>query len=132
MRARRLLLVSVLAAAVPFAGCTLPNATRLAADAADPSVRWDGARYVLQTTNNAYGNVPTWTSSDLGTWKFSGDALPKLPAWAQPGWTWAPTSIRRNDGTWFLYFSAAVRGRTTANGQPLKCIGVASAPTAAG
>jgi hypothetical protein len=132
LRVRRLLLASLAAVAVPLAGCTLPNASRLATDAADPSVRWDGTQYVLQTTNNAYGNVPTWTSPDLGTWTFAGDALPTLPSWAQPGWTWAPTSIQRSDGKWFLFFSAAMRGRTTANGEPLKCIGVASAASAAG
>src|SRR4051794_17203197 len=132
MRVRRFLLASLVTCAVPLAGCTLPNATRLTTDAADPSVRWDGARYVLQTTNNGYGNVPTWTSPDLGTWTFAGDALPTLPSWAEPGWTWAPTSIRRSDGKWFLFFSAAVRRRQTGHGQPLKGIGVASAPSAAG
>lgn len=117
---------------VGLTACTLPNATSLAADVADPDVTWDGSRYVLHATNTAHGNVPTWTSPDLSTWAFAGDALPTLPKWAEPGWTWAPSSIRRSDGKWFLYFSAAVRGRRTANGQPLKCIGVASGPGAAG
>lgn len=132
MVGRRYLLALFAACLVPLAGCTLPNATRLTVDAPDPNVRWDGSQYVLQTTNSNYGNVPTWTSPDLGNWTFAGDALPQLPAWAQPGWTWAPTSIRRSDGKWFLFFSAAVRGRATANGEPLKCIGVASAATAVG
>src|ERR1700712_4406439 len=129
---RRRFAVALLALVLPLAACTLPNATTLASDAADPDIAWDGAGYVLHTTNTPYGNVPTWTSSDLGGWTFAGDALPRLPAWAEPGWTWAPSVIRRDDGTWFLYFSAAVRGRKTANGEPLKCIGVASARSASG
>lgn len=132
---RRHLLALSLALAAPAVGltaCTLPHATSITADVADPDVTWDGRRYVLHSTNTAHGNVPTWTSTDLGSWTFAGDALPRLPAWAEPGWTWAPSSVRRADGKWFLYFSAAVRGRKTSNGEPLKCIGVASASTAAG
>jgi hypothetical protein len=106
--------------------------TALSTDAADPDITWDGRQYVLHTTNTGYGNVPAWTSSDLSNWTFAGDALPKLPTWADAGWTWAPTSIRRADGRWFLYFSAAVKGKRTKNGQPLKCLGVASAMSATG
>jgi hypothetical protein len=40
--------------------------------------------------------------------------------------------LRRADGRWFLYFSAAVRGRVAPNGRALKCIGVASSSRAAG
>src|ERR1700712_1429997 len=129
---RRRFAVALLALVLPLAACTLPNATTLASDVADPDIAWDGARYVLHSTNTPYGNVPTWTSTDLGTWTFTGDALPTLPRWAEPGYPWAPTSIRRPDGKWFLFFSAAVRGKTTANGSKLKCIGVAVADRAAG
>jgi hypothetical protein len=133
MRLRRFLpFLLLLLTAVPLAACTLPNQTSITTDVADPDIAWDGARYVLHSTNTPYGNVPTWTSTDLGKWTFTGDALPKLPTWAAPGWTWAPSALRRPDGTWFLFFSAAVRGRTTTGGQPLKCIGAASAPTAKG
>jgi hypothetical protein len=130
---RRCLLLIILAV-TGFTGvaCTPPNRTSITSDVADPDVAWDGARYVLHSTNTPYGNVPTWTSTDLGKWTFTGDALPTLPSWAQPGWTWAPSAMRRPDGMWFLFFSAAVRGRTTSFGQPLKCIGAASGPTAKG
>jgi hypothetical protein len=132
MRRRLLALAALSLSCFGVAACTLPNQTKLATDAADPDVTWDGHQYVLHTTNTSFGNVPTYTSPDLATWTFAGDALPHLPAWADPGWTWAPSSIRRADGKWFLYFSAAVHGRTTSGGQPLKCLGVASAPTATG
>lgn len=132
MRRRVVVLLTLCLVLVGLTACELPNQTALSTDAADPDVTWDGSQYVLHTTNTAYGNVPTWTSTDLNNWTFVGDALPKLPTWAEPGWTWAPTSIRRADGKWFLYFSASVRGRKTVNNMPLKCIGVASAPNAAG
>ena len=128
MRRHLFLLFVLLLAVGGLAACQLPNRTALSTDAPDPDIIWNGQQYVLHTTNSQFGNVPTWTSTDLAHWTYAGDALPTLPAWADPGWTWAPTSIRRADGKWFLYFSAAVRGQR----KPVKCIGVASAPTAAG
>src|SRR4051794_28463884 len=132
MRRRVVILLAFCLALVGVAACDLPNQTALSADAADPDITWDGHQYVLHTTNSAYGNVPTWKSTDLANWSYVGDALPKLPSWADGGWTWAPSSIRRADGKWFLYFSAAVKGQKTANGLPLKCIGVATAMSATG
>ncbi len=132
MRRRVAILFVIVLGLVGPAACAFQTQTSLTADAADPDVTWDGHQYVLHTTNTHYGNVPTWTSPDLANWTFVGDALPTLPAWAEGGYTWAPSSVRRADGTWLLYFSASVRGKRTVNDAPLKCIGVAYAPTATG
>jgi beta-xylosidase len=120
MRRRALVLAVLSALLLGLAACDLPNRAVLTSDAPDPDIAWDGQQYVLHTTNSTYGNVPTWTSTDLANWTYRGDALPTLPAWADSGWTWAPTSIRRADGKWFLYFSAAVRGQRTPAGEPVK------------
>jgi hypothetical protein len=124
-------LVAVLAGTAGLAACGAPPTT-LADEAADPDVAVDAGIYLLHATNTPHGNVPTWTSTDLATWRFAGDALPTLPRWAEPGWTWAPSAARRPDGRWVLFFSAAVRGHRTPNGQPLKCLGVASSASSRG
>jgi hypothetical protein len=117
---------------VALLGACNSGATQLKADAPDPSVIWSGSSYVLSTTNSNYGNVPSFASSDLSSWSFRGDELPHLPGWARGGYTWAPSVVRISATQYNLYYSAAVVGQYTPNGQPLKCIGVATALTATG
>ncbi len=94
------------------------------ADAADPFVVVDDGQARLFTTNNAAGNVPvaTGTGADGADGVEVSDALPVLPAWAAPGFTWAP-AVTSTDGGWVLAFTA----RHQASGR--QCIGVATSTT---
>jgi beta-xylosidase len=53
------------------------------------------------------------------------DALPRLPDWAGPGFTWAP-AVTHSDIGWVLAFTA----RHAASGR--QCIGVATSPVVGG
>jgi beta-xylosidase len=65
------------------------------------------------------------SSTDLSHWGPITDPLPKLPAWAEPGFTWAP-GVLAAGGRYVLYYAA----RDTAAGR--QCISVATASTPAG
>jgi beta-xylosidase len=73
-------------------------------------------------------NAPFSRSEDSGLthWTTPVDALPRLPAWAKPGFTWAPDVIHRPGEPYRLYFTA----RYGFSGRP--CIGVAQSPTPEG
>jgi hypothetical protein len=73
-------------------------------------------------------NVAFSRSEDphLQRWSPPTDALPRLPAWAQPGYTWAPAAVHRPGEPYRLYFTA----RYGFSGRP--CIGVAQSPTPEG
>ncbi len=64
----------------------------------------DGDRYLAYATNAGGRNVQVWTSPDLAHWDDAGDALPVLPAWGQPGHTWAPVVLDRPGGP-ILYYT---------------------------
>jgi beta-xylosidase len=112
-------------------GAPIPEAEELVAiidplegaDAPDPFVAVDGEHARLFTTNTPVGNVPAWTWS--GDHLVATDALPRLPAWAVPGNTWAP-AVTRAGGRWVLAFTAA----SAAGGR--QCIGLATAATVGG
>lgn len=91
------------------------------ADAADPFVVVDDGRAWLSTTNSAAGNVPVVAGRGADGVVVS-DALPVLPTWAAPGFTWAPAVTSTDDG-WALAFTA----RHQASGR--QCIGVATSTT---
>lgn len=98
-------------------------------DASDPFLTVAADRYLLFTSDipaTPPVNVPVATSADFTTWTRPTDALPALPAWAVPGFTWAP-DVHRFGSTWVLYFTALLRGTAP----PTQCIGsaVADAPT---
>ena len=61
-------------------------------DAPDPEVVISGDSYYLFATNGWSGkgfyNVPVWKSSNLESWEWAGDALPKVGSWAQGLFTW--------------------------------------------
>lgn len=48
------------------------------------------------------------TSPDLRTWTHLGNALPRLPGWAQPGHTWSPAVLERPHGH-VLYYATRLR-----------------------
>ena len=92
-------------------------------DETDPFVLAEGGTYFLFTSHQAPGagpNVPVRTASVVGRWGPVTDALPHLPAWAEPGWAWAPDVHRFGDHD-VLYFTALVRGSAPAT----MCIGAA-------
>jgi beta-xylosidase len=93
-------------------------------DAPDPQAIRVGDTWYLFHTNAGGRNVPVLTSPDLVDWTEAGDALPELPAWADPGKTWAPEVIQLAPDRFVLYYTAA--GREAGR----QCVGraVASAP----
>jgi arabinan endo-1,5-alpha-L-arabinosidase len=94
------------------------------ADAADPYVAIDEQPWLF-TTNTAAGNVPVVTGGLGGNGVVVADALPRLPDWAEPGFTWAP-AVTHSDAGWVLAFTAlhAASGR--------QCIGVATSSVVGG
>jgi len=102
-------------------------------DESDPFLTVAGGSYVLVTSGDPTGgvagapvDVPLSTSLDFVHWTTPVDALPELPAWAQPGYTWAP-DLHRFGSTYALYFTALVANQSP----PTECIGSAfsSSPT---
>jgi hypothetical protein len=94
------------------------------ADAPDPYVALDDQPWLF-TTNNTAGNVPVVTGRSGGDGVVVADALPRLPDWAEPGFTWAP-AVTRSDAGWVLAFTAlhAASGR--------QCVGVATSSVVGG
>jgi hypothetical protein len=98
-------------------------------DQSDPLLYATEGRYFLYTSGQPGPptiNVPVSSSTDFTTWSPFTDALPQLPGWALPGYTWAP-DIHRFGSTYVLYFTAAITGSSPT----MQCIGVAvgSSPT---
>ena len=67
-------------------------------DFPDPSVVATGQAYVAFATNSDGHNVSMLTSPDLVHWTDSGDAMPTLPSWAEPGTIWGPSEIKTASG----------------------------------
>ncbi len=91
-------------------------------DFPDPFVLRVGGTYFAYATNSAEGNIQIITSTDLSHWTAVGNALPRLPRWAAPDATWAP-SVRQMGNTFVLYYSAVVAGP----GGGEQCISAATA-----
>jgi arabinan endo-1,5-alpha-L-arabinosidase len=73
-------------------------------------------------------NVPMFTSDDLVSWSYAGDAFPTKPSWVAPtGGVWAP-EISYRDGHYLLYFGAS---ETTLPGGS-SAIGVATSDSPTG
>jgi beta-xylosidase len=77
-------------------------------DFPDPFVMRVGDRYFAYATNAGGANVQVMTSSDLVGWEHLGDALPRLPGWANAGFTWSPSVLPRPSG-YVLYYTARHR-----------------------
>lgn len=91
-------------------------------DFPDPDVVWTGSDYVAVSTASAGVNIPVLRSADLGGWRRHPDALPSLPAWSEPGRTWAP-ALRRNGAAWLLYYTT----RERASGQQVISVALGTA-----
>ena len=87
-------------------------------DFPDPHVIKVGDTYYAYATNGTGRNVQTARSTDLVKWEVLPDALPVLPAWVKPGFTWAPEVIQVGE-TFLLYYTA----RDKASDK--QCVGVA-------
>ncbi|KHK95925.1 hypothetical protein LK09_17730 [Microbacterium mangrovi] len=96
------------------------------ADFPDPDVLRTDVEYVAYATGTYGVNLQSATSPDLTSWTVSGeDPLPKLPAWASTGRTWAP-DVSEIGGRTVMYFAA----EHTGSGK--QCIGVATSPSPTG
>jgi beta-xylosidase len=89
-------------------------------DFPDPSVILVGQTYYAYATNSVGGNIQIIASTDLAHWTAVGNALPNLPAWATPNYTWAP-AVAMIAGTFVLYYAVDVAGTGK------ECISVATA-----
>jgi RND superfamily putative drug exporter len=96
------------------------------ADFADPSVLVAHGRYYAYATQLGGENIQMISSKDLQSWTRPKDALPELPLWAVPGFTWAPAVEPDPNGGYQMYFAA----RDRALG--IECIGRAVARTPIG
>jgi beta-xylosidase len=87
----------------------------------DPFVLRVGSEHFAYATGSSFKNVQLRRSTDLRTWSDATDVLPELPAWADWGFTWAPSVLRRSED-YALFYTARHRpsGR--------QCISVATAP----
>ncbi len=91
-------------------------------DFPDPDVIQAGTSYFAYATNSVGGNIQIIESSDLAHWTAVGSALPRLPGWAAPDGTWAPSVIQLG-GTFMLYYAAIEPSLEGAN----ECVSVATA-----
>jgi hypothetical protein len=89
-------------------------------DFPDPDVILVGQTYFAYATNSVAGNIQILQSSDLTHWTAVGNALPSLPRWAAPNYTWAP-SVAQLGGRFVLYYAVNLAGSGT------ECISVATA-----
>jgi hypothetical protein len=91
-------------------------------DQSDPYLMVATGTYYLYTSGRpglAPVNVPVAASTDFANWGPVTDALPTLPSWARPGYTWAP-DVHRFGSTYLLYFTAMLRDVSPST----ECIGV--------
>jgi beta-xylosidase len=89
-------------------------------DFPDPHLLRVGRTYYAYSTQVGQTNVPVMKSSDLKRWSSRSDALPRLPDWASPGFTWAPTVLTQGS-EYVLYYTVR---QTSSGGQ---CVSVATA-----
>ncbi|HEY2563970.1 MAG TPA: glycoside hydrolase family 43 protein [Acidimicrobiales bacterium] len=89
-------------------------------DQGDPFLLDVGNWYYLYTSQPSFSgpNVPVTSGAAVGNWGAVTDALPNLPAWAEPGYTWAP-DVHRFGPSYVLYFTAVVNGTDPS----MQCIG---------
>ncbi len=82
------------------------------ADQPDPFMFEQGDEYYLFTSQDKdHANVPVHEGTVVGRWGPEVDALPRLPAWAEPGIVWAPDVAQFGDH-YMLYFTAQLAGVT--------------------
>jgi beta-xylosidase len=112
----------------PTPPASVPYPPVLRANFPDPFILEHEGQYFAYATNTQEANVQMASSTDLRAWRFVfdernpgrlRDAMPVLPAWAAPGFTWAPEVLKTPSG-FVLYFTA----RHAASG--LQCVGAAT------
>lgn len=89
-------------------------------DFPDPFLLRANGVYYAYATNAGGRDVQLARSDDLVDWQLVGNALGKIGAWAELGFTWAPAVLQVKGG-WALYYTA----RDTASGR--QCVGAAFA-----
>ncbi|HEX7195715.1 MAG TPA: glycoside hydrolase family 43 protein [Candidatus Limnocylindria bacterium] len=89
----------------------------------DPFVLDTGDQYYLYSTTNITDNYPYAISDDLVTWEQQGDAMPRLPLWAN-GNPWAPEVTQTSAG-YVMYFTARAPSLARPDGAGAQCVGVA-------
>ena len=98
----------------------------LGGDWPDPSFIRDGQGYAAVTTSGGWApSFRILRSDDLSAWRITGSVFRRSPRWAR-GALWAPELTRLN-GRYAVFYSAAARRKGTGY-----CLGVATAPAAAG
>lgn len=119
--------LSPIATPAPVIGDGVYDNPVYAADFPDPYVLRVGENYYAFSTNVGDIHIPTLSAPNLTDWRFVGDALPQLPAWAAQttGLTWAPSVLPRADG-YVLYYTT----RHAASGR--QCISRATSEEATG
>jgi arabinan endo-1,5-alpha-L-arabinosidase len=99
--------------------------------AADPAVLRDadGTWYLYATQDRwddgAERYLPIFSSVDLVTWTYRGDAFAFPPRWKSQGFLWAP-DVHVHEGSFWMYYAYSTWG------DPNPCIGLATAPHPAG
>jgi hypothetical protein len=101
----------------------LPPAPSYPGDFPDPTVLTVGARYYAYATQAGPLNVQAISSTDLVHWSAPTNALPTLPAWADPGNTWAP-SVAVVGTTYVMWYTV----RDRASGRQCLSVGSATGP----
>jgi len=92
-------------------------------DFPDPFVLARGGRYYAYATNAHGANVQLISSPDLSVWSHHGDALPRLPRWAEAGNTWSP-SVLACPRSFVLYYTV----REPRSGRQAISVAVAERP----
>ncbi len=98
-------------------------------DAPNPFVLWDNGHYYLYSSQWGFfdPNLPVRESDVRNRWGAPTDSMPKLAAWVQPGYTWAP-DVHKINNVYVMWYTAWLVGRTPIT----ECIGVASSPSPTG
>jgi arabinan endo-1,5-alpha-L-arabinosidase len=116
----------------------VPSATEylnpvLDADFPDPAVvRSSDGNYYAYATQTTGLHIQVARSRDLVSWTTLGEALPTKPAWASESQNfWAP-DVNEREGRFVMYYSTQIDASQRVNSTDGFCIGMATAPTAAG
>ncbi len=100
-------------------------------DVPDPYVIGWGGLYFMFFSQDGFApeNVPMIVSNSLTSWQGPAvDAMPVLPPWASPGFTWSPDVLRVGQ-RYVMWFNA---GLASSGSAVTKCIGVATSRTILG
>jgi beta-xylosidase len=66
-------------------------------DFPDPQIIRVGADYYAYATQSGGLNVQVMRSTTLLSWEHLGEAMPVVPGWSRPGFTWSPAVLQRGD-----------------------------------